>query len=386
MKNVSKLVLLIAVMVYSNIANAQIPFKSDEMSRAYDFMQFKKDRLKSLDNTSRANFSMYIDYGVANGDDLGYVWSFNSNYQAIDTALNYIATTIDNIAGYTDGADPVGSTVDYVALGLFNAYPAGLSITIDSIFEFMTHENNSGNMDYFNTQLVLADGTGKPTTTVVWQATDSSNLSLSSNGNWLGTGSSFALAYAPAYSTVVGQKVSCVFNYDDQTKQDSLGFIGTGVDDGSGGTANPSAFTNSFMRYPPFIPNITHNSSVGYGNPVGSSGWYEAQNWSFTFLIHYDDAILWVSDVNENLSVNSIYPNPATSNANVHFFLENSSNLEVNLIDVTGKLIQSVYSGSMAKGHHDLKVNTNNIPSGIYMISMKADNGNPVVSKLVVSH
>ena len=388
MKNVTKLIALVIAMGCSNLVIAQIPFRNYELNRSYEVFQMKKDRLKALDNTTRSNFSMYIDYSTANGDDLGYVWLFNSNYQASlgDTGLNFIATTIDNIAGYTDGSNPTGSVVDYQALGLWNQYPSSLSITIDSIYEFMTHENNSGQMDYLNTQLVLADATGKPTSTVVWETTDSSSQSISSNGNWLGTGNGFALAYAPNYTTTAGQKVSCVFNYDDPSKTDSLGFNAGCVDDGSGGTMQKSNFKNSYMRYTPNIPNITLTSNVGYGSPVGSTGWFEAQNWLFTFLIHYDDVIIGTSDVNENLSVNSVYPNPATANANVHFFVENTSNLEVNLVDVTGKLIQNIYKGSMAKGHHDLQVNTNNVPSGVYMISMKADNGNAVVSKLVVSH
>ncbi len=388
MKRFTQLTLIAIVLFCCNIASAQIPFKNYALNRSYEVAQLKKNRLKAIDNSQRSNFSMYIDYSTANGDDLYYIWRFNSNFQASqgDTALNYIATTIDNIAGYTDGSNPTGSVVDFQALGLFSQYPSGLSITIDSIYEFMTHENNSGQMDYLNTQIVLADGTGKPTSTVVWETTDSTSQSISSNGNWLGTGAAFALAYAPNYTTTPGQKVSVVFNYDDPSKIDSLGFSAGCVNDGNGGTIQQSSFTNSYMRYTPFIPNITKNSSIGYGSPVGSDGWFEAQDWASVFLIHYDDIIIGTSDVNDNLSVNSVYPNPANAIANIHFFLENPSNLEVNVIDVTGKLIQTVYNGSIAKGHHDMQLNTRNIPSGVYMVSMKADNGNVVTSKLVVAH
>lgn len=387
MKRVTQLVSLVVAIFCFSTVNAQIPFKNPAAQRQYDYLQLKKDRLKPLDNSTRAAYSLYIDYSSANGDDLAYVWLFNSLYMSTngDTGLNYIATTIDNIAGYTDPADITGTVVDYQTVGLWDPYPSDLSITIDSIFEFMTHENNSGGMDYLNTQLVNADATGKPTSTVVWQTTDSTINSLSSGGNWLGTGAGFGLAYAPGYTVPAGTNVACVFNYMDASKVDSLGFDASCVDDGSGGTMQVSSYANSWMRYTPNIPNITHTSNVGYGSPVGSQGWFEAQNWLFTFLVHFDYA-LGTTDVNDNLSVNTVYPNPANTDANVHYFVNTASNLEVNVMDVTGKIVSNVFSGAVANGHHDLKVNTQNLPSGIYFISMKAGNGNAVVNKLVVAH
>lgn len=381
MKRFTQLTLIAAVIVSCNLANAQVPYLNSTSDYANQIAQLKANHPK-IDNSQRAIFSMYLDYATAAGDNSGGLMNLNNQYLSTDTALTYCAVVFDQVAGYTDPTNATGSIVSFSDIGLPSAYPSNLAITIDSLFFIGSHENNSGQMDYIKPMIVTTSGTGAPTSTVLWSSIDSSNFSLSSNGNWTGTGAAIQFGYSPAFTTTAGQKIGVVVDYSDASKLDSFGVIGTGVDlDGDDAADAASTYANSYSKFLYVSANLLKNANLVYTG----GGAFLLQNWNVWLRITMDYP-LGVSDAANNLSVNSVYPNPANANANIHFFLENSSNLEINVVDIAGKQIQSVYNGSMTQGHHDMQLNTSNLPSGIYFVSMVAANGSPVVSKLVVSH
>jgi hypothetical protein len=209
-------------------------------------------------------------------------------------------------------------------------------------------------------------------------------VSLSSNGNWLGTGAGFVLAYAPAYTTNPGSKVAFVIEYVDPSKVDSFGVLGTSVDDGTGGTLQQSSYKNSYMRYPPFIPQITLNSNVGYGNPVGADGWLEAQNWGIWARVSYDWNV-GVNDVNNNLSLVSLSPNPAQNFVRANIDLAKPSLVNATLTDVTGRMVNNVFNGTMNSGKNFITINTSDLAAGVYFVNISADNGNVVSTRVVVT-
>ncbi len=254
--------------------------------------QFKNQTLKTIAiiflyalsnlvaQKAQAQVNMYLDYNVANYDDTYYVWPYNSLYNSNDTANNFIGLALDTLGGFSDPSDPAGSWT-YWGNYFPTPYPSNLNMFIDSITIFATHENNSGNTDIFRMKIVQLNANGTLSSNVLWQDEQYSNAGLSTNNQWLGAGSQIALEFAPNFSVPIGTKVGVVFEYDDPSKLDTLGVIAGCFTDGTL-QAEQSTWKNSFMRLPPFINNITKNSSVGYGNPAGSNGWYFAQNWSFT--------------------------------------------------------------------------------------------------------
>lgn len=222
---------------------------------------------------SQTQQTIYVDYSVANFDDLSYVWKFNSGYNGADTALNYAAVGLVNpLAGYTDPDDPQNTVGEWT-------YLTTQPLIIDSVFAIVTHENNSGQYDKIIIEIVALDANNKPTTTVLWSNTDSTNTSLSPGGNYLGQNAIFLLKAAANYTVPAGQKVGINLRYVGN-ELDSFAIVGTAVDNGQGGTDNPSNYATSWMRYPPLINTTTKNTTIGYGSPVGSDGWFEAQNWN----------------------------------------------------------------------------------------------------------
>lgn len=385
MKNFTRISVLFVALLVSGAAFAQIPYK---LSNEAMYLNYQKliDAKKGT-ASSRAQFSLYLDYGIANGDDLGYIWRYNSLFTGSDTSLNYVGLSLDQIAGYYDPANPDGSVVIYSsneAGALPSPYPSNLSITIDSVFIFCTHENNSAQEDQAVLKIVSTNANGAPTTNVLNQYSKSTDQSLSPSGNWLGQNALVVLDYAPNYTTNAGAKVALVFEYIDPTKVDSFGILATCVNDGQGGTNQQSAYKNSYMRYPPFINNISANANIGYGNPVGSDGWFEAQNWAITTKVTYDWNV-GINDINNNLTLVSLSPNPANDLLNVKVSLERTSNVVATLTDVTGRVVSTLYSGMMTAGKNSVSINTNDLSAGIYFINVKAADGNMVSTRFVIA-
>jgi hypothetical protein len=146
----------------------------------------------------------------------------------------------------------------------------------------------------------------------------------------------------------------------------------------------PSIYATSYMRYPPFIPNITKNVDIVYVDAQGNTlGAYALQNWDFIFKITIN-TVLGIADNFDNLKVNAVAPNPASDKATILYGLKESSNVTINLYDLSGKMIRQLYNGNDGAGSYIRNIDVSNVNSGTYMVSVQAGNGTPVVSKFVV--
>lgn len=73
----------------------------------------------------------------------------------------------------------------------------------------------------------------------------------------------------------------------------------------------------------------------------------------------------------------SVYPNPATDAVNINLVLNNSENTVVNVLDVTGKVIQTINLGNV-DGERNISVDLSEIPTGVYFIELNNSNGRTV--------
>ncbi|MBM2814350.1 MAG: Peptidase [Ignavibacteria bacterium] len=84
----------------------------------------------------------------------------------------------------------------------------------------------------------------------------------------------------------------------------------------------------------------------------------------------------------ENLE---LFPNPATSKVTVKFNLNENRNASIALYDVSGRIIAELAPNrKLAKGTLEETFMLPNIPPGIYLISIKTDNAEQAVQRLVV--
>lgn len=92
-----------------------------------------------------------------------------------------------------------------------------------------------------------------------------------------------------------------------------------------------------------------------------------------------------VVGINENAELKSsftIYPNPATFQAVIALDLAKESQVEVALIDLSGKVVASKNYGTI-QGSSTIDLNTSNLQSGVYLVQVKFDN-NVSVQRLVI--
>lgn len=178
-----KKLLLFAIALFATIANyaQELNYRPD--IEKYRVSQEEMDRLPSLLGTtlSRELQSLFIDYGfmdsytnIAAPDDIrGFVWPFNSRYNQNDSTgfrFNYIGMRINELEGYTTPGDEIETST--LSTGAIE-YPNYLPITIDSVFVFITHENNSGQPDTFIVEIrdQAANGNLFPNGTLRWADT-----------------------------------------------------------------------------------------------------------------------------------------------------------------------------------------------------------------------
>jgi hypothetical protein len=61
-----------------------------------------------------------------------------------------------------------------------------------------------------------------------------------------------------------------------------------------------------------------------------------------------------------------VYPNPAQNEVNVGVYLNESTEVSINIYDITGKLVSEGYKGLMNSGENIVKLNTTDLTSGLY--------------------
>lgn len=86
-----------------------------------------------------------------------------------------------------------------------------------------------------------------------------------------------------------------------------------------------------------------------------------------------------------SISAVSIYPNPAANNVSVKLNLEQTETVSVNVYDITGKNISTVYSNeSLNAGTHTVSVNTSSFDNGMYFVTVTT-NSTKQTTKLIIN-
>ncbi len=95
-------------------------------------------------------------------------------------------------------------------------------------------------------------------------------------------------------------------------------------------------------------------------------------------------AIIAGLDQNESngLSIGNVYPNPTNGQTSVNFKLNNTSNVTVNVVDITGKAVYTSNEGAKNAGSHNLTFDASTFTSGVYYVTITTDN-TQVTKKLI---
>lgn len=86
-----------------------------------------------------------------------------------------------------------------------------------------------------------------------------------------------------------------------------------------------------------------------------------------------------------DLSLSAVSPNPATGSINVNFSINNPSKVDIEVMDMTGKMVKSVKGAeTLTNGKHVITVDVSNLEAGSYMYSIQAC-GTKMFSKFVIA-
>ena len=94
---------------------------------------------------------------------------------------------------------------------------------------------------------------------------------------------------------------------------------------------------------------------------------------------------LGIENNNENLLNILIYPNPTSDNTNLIIDTYNLESLNVNVYDVTGKLVMSpIQNQSLLIGENKFTINTKDLNNGMYFVILTTNKGNETL-KLIIN-
>ncbi len=75
-----------------------------------------------------------------------------------------------------------------------------------------------------------------------------------------------------------------------------------------------------------------------------------------------------------NTGFGNLFPNPATTQTTLAFTLGKSSQVQINITDIAGKTITSLPVQHLTAGEQNMKIETDQLPNGTYIITLRSDN------------
>ena len=75
-----------------------------------------------------------------------------------------------------------------------------------------------------------------------------------------------------------------------------------------------------------------------------------------------------------------LFPNPVKHNAHLSFHCNQEQMMQIELYNVEGKRVQTVFNGYQNTGQHKIDIEMNHLPAGIYHLQLKGQGLNLVKS------
>jgi flagellar hook assembly protein FlgD len=80
----------------------------------------------------------------------------------------------------------------------------------------------------------------------------------------------------------------------------------------------------------------------------------------------------------------SAFPNPFNSTTNITFTLPQSANVEMKIYSILGEEIATLISEFHSAGKHTVQWDAGNLPSGMYLCRLQAENEQRVIKLLLM--
>ena len=75
-----------------------------------------------------------------------------------------------------------------------------------------------------------------------------------------------------------------------------------------------------------------------------------------------------------HFKINNLFPNPFNPVLNIDFDINQAGWVKVNIADITGSIVKTVYEGYEGVGKHYLRWDSDKLPSGTYFVTLEFEN------------
>lgn len=121
------------------------------------------------------------------------------------------------------------------------------------------------------------------------------------------------------------------------------------------------------------------NPSVWINGMFGNS----ANTWD-TWIAEIHDNEVGIKETN-NKNTGKVYPNPIVENFVLEFTLENQTVLNIEITDVTGKIVKTLYEGKAHAGVNTFSFNKANLAAGTYFLTIRDESKLYKNEKIIIS-
>ena len=101
----------------------------------------------------------------------------------------------------------------------------------------------------------------------------------------------------------------------------------------------------------------------------------------FGIITSNDDEIL---ETPETVTLNQNYPNPFNPSTVISYTLKSSTNVTLNVYDITGRRVASLVNGRQAAGAQEVSFNASSLASGVYIYRLQTTDGASLTKKMVL--
>jgi Secretion system C-terminal sorting domain/Metallo-peptidase family M12B Reprolysin-like len=102
--------------------------------------------------------------------------------------------------------------------------------------------------------------------------------------------------------------------------------------------------------------------------------------------LYYRNPISEISNaVKTSITGMVIAPNPTKGQFSISFDLVKDEGISIDVKDIDGKSLKSIYKGNLTKGTHRTEADLSNLPAGVYIISLQSESLKEV-KKLILTH
>ncbi len=115
-------------------------------------------------------------------------------------------------------------------------------------------------------------------------------------------------------------------------------------------------------------------NAVDYNVSFGNTYAYRLKMIDRDGKFEYSNTEYVILEGANSLTIKGVTPNPVVTDANVSVSVYESANVEMYLVDMSGKVVANVFTGNLSAGSHIIKLNAADIASGNYTLVLNSNN------------